>query len=354
MVEEKDKSEAQKASELKIEIARRAGGPFVAAATRSRLPMIFIDPTIPGNPIIFANESFIARTGFSRDEILGQDFAFLLGSRSDPELIAHINASFGNTFGHIYPEIGYYCKDGSIFWAITLTSPVFQGEDIKQYFISYLDVTERRKEENRLRFLTDELNHRTQNTLAIVQAIARQTLRGNAPQEVIAGFERRLIALSKAHALLGTEQWYGVALQDLVVQTLQPFGFSKNSEQFVIGGSAVRLTPSAALILAMGLHELATNAAKYGALSNEKAGVVDIHWSLAAKADGQEHISLTWQERGGPPVTPPKRKGFGSILIESVLAQDLDGKVEIQYNPEGVFFRIDIPANKAMWQLIDA
>ncbi len=313
--------------------------------------MIFIDPTIPNNPIIFANDSFISRTGFSRDEVLGQNFEFLLGPRSDPELIAHINSSFGNTFGHIYPEIGYYCKDGSIFWAITLTSPVFEGSEIKQYFVSYLDVTERRKEEHRLRFLTDELNHRTQNTLAIVQAIARQTLRGKAPQSVIAGFERRLIALSKAHALLGTEQWYGVALKDLIAQTLQPFGFNKNSKQFVISGDAVRLTPSAALILAMGLHELATNAAKYGALSSEKTGVVDIRWSLAKDSGGHEHIGLTWQESGGPRVTPPARKGFGSILIESVLAQDLDGTVDIQYNPGGILFHIDMPAEKSMWKI---
>lgn len=351
MVEERFKSAGQIASETHVETIRQAGGPFVTAATRSRLPMLFIDPHLPGNPIVFANDSFLSRTGFDRSEVMGRGIEFLLGPKSDPKIVAQLNSAFNETFDRVYPEIGYYCKDGSLFWAITLISPVFSGEAIQHYFLSYLDVTERRQEEMRLRFLMNELNHRTQNTLAIVQAIARQTLRGKAPQEAVEGFEGRVIALSKAHALLGAEQWYGVDLGELVARTLEPFGFGGPSRPFAVEGASVRVPPKAALTLAMVVHELATNAVKHGSLSKAPTGLVSVTWDMAKDADGKGVLRLNWRESGGPLVAGPTRKGFGSHLIENVLAKELGGTITLDYPPEGLACTIEISIANDEWGL---
>ena len=210
-----------------------------------------------------------------------------------------------------------------------------------QHFSSFVDLSKHKQEEDRLRFLLSELNHRTQNTLATVQAIAMQTLRGAANKEVVDAFEGRILALSKAHSLLGRKHWETASLRDVIDQILQPFGLNdRRVARFSVVGGNVRIQPKAALTLAMLFHELATNAAKHGALSNGDAGKIDIAWQADPKSD---RMRLRWQESGGPPVTPPGRKGFGSRLIEGGLAQDLGCEVRLDYEPLGVVCRIIMP-----------
>jgi two-component sensor histidine kinase len=200
---------------------------------------------------------------------------------------------------------------------------------------------------DRLRFLLDELNHRTQNTLATVQAIAVQTLRGAADKEAVGAFEGRILALSKAHGLLGRRLWEAVRLRDVIEQILQPFGLNdRRANRFSVEGDDVRLQPKAALTLAMVFHELATNAIKHGALSNA-AGKIDIAWQLEPTPQGDQ-MRLRWQESGGPPVTVPGRKGFGSRVIEGGLAQELDGEVRLDYEPSGVVCRIMMPVRREL------
>jgi two-component sensor histidine kinase len=232
-----------------------------------------------------------------------------------------------------------------VFWVSIYVSPVRdEGGDVVQHFASFVDLTKHKQEKDRLRFLLDELNHRTQNTLATVQAIAVQTLRGVADKEVVDAFEGRILALSKAHTLLGRENWDGVGLRDVIDQILQPFGLydRRIARRFLVEGEDVRLQPKVALTLAMVFHELATNAAKHGALSNDAAGQIDIAWQIEPTPHG-DRMRLRWQESGGPPVTPPGRKGFGSRLIEGGLAQELDGEVRLDYEPAGVVCQIIMP-----------
>jgi len=199
------------------------------------------------------------------------------------------------------------------------------------------------QEKEHLRFLLAELNHRTQNTLATVQAIAVQTLRGSADKEVVDAFEGRILALSKAHSLLGSKHWQAVGLNEIIDRILQPFGLNdRRVAHFSIKGDDVRLQPKSALTLAMVFHELATNAAKYGALSNDAAGKIEIVWQVEPTPQG-DRMRLRWQESGGPPVKPPGRKGFGSRLIEGGLAQDLDGEVHLDYKPAGLICQIIMP-----------
>ena len=343
MPRKENKSGEQKAAENHVTAMQNAGGPFVAAAERTRMPMVFSDPQIPGNPIIFANDSFLALTGYDREEVLGRSYHFMMGPGTDPATPAQIDAALHDSYDAC-PEVRYYRKDGSEFWAAIFISPVVdEDHTVVQHFASFLDITRRKRDEERNQLLVGELDHRLKNTLATVQSIATQTLRGaGVEQWVRDAFEGRLLALSTAHGLLARERWDGVDLRDVIDQILQPFGIrDRRPAHFSVEGSDFRLPPKAALALAMMFHELATNAAKYGSLSN--GGQIDITWHDEPTPQGARMIRLRWQESGGPPVMPPGRKGFGSRLIQGGLAQELDGEVHLDYEPAGVICQIVMP-----------
>ena len=203
-------------------------------------------------------------------------------------------------------------------------------------------VTVRRQEERRLRLLLNELNHRTQNILATVQAIAIQTLSGVADAGAVEAFENRILALSEAHRLLGLENWEGAHLRVVIDAILEPFGLEEGrATRFTIAGDDVLLPPKIALTLAMVFQELATNAVKYGALHND-TGHVAISWQ-AVPGEWDDRLQITWNESGGPPVSPPTHSGFGSQLIEGALARELKGAVSLTYEPTGVVCQIVMP-----------
>jgi PAS domain S-box-containing protein len=340
---EEDKSREQKAAEADVDSFRKDLGPFVVAAETTRMAMVFMDAKAPGNPIIFANDSFLTLTKYNRDEVLGQSFNFLLARGADPGALAAIEAAFESSSGND-PQIRYRRKDDSVFWAAVLINPVRdEAGDIVQHFASFMDITGHKQEEDRLRFLLDELNHRTQNTLATVMGISTQTLHGVADQEVVNAFEGRILALSKVQSLLGRANWEDVSLHDVLDQILEPFGLNaRRASHFSVAGDDVRLRPKTALTLAMVFHELATNAVKHGALSTDAAEQIEISWRLELTPQGPQ-MRLRWQESGGPPVVPPTHKGFGARLIERGLAQELDGEVRLDYDPAGVVCQIVMP-----------
>jgi two-component sensor histidine kinase len=184
--------------------------------------------------------------------------------------------------------------------------------------------------------LIEELNHRVKNTLAILQAIAVQTFRSASPAER-AKFEGRLGALAEAHNLLSTEKWQGSALQDVVGRVLQPY-LLNNPERMLMSGPAVPLSPRLAVVLSMIVHEIATNAAKYGALSNE-TGTVRLDWEVTAEDAGPK-LRLIWAEAGGPPVVAPVQRGFGSRLIERSARDQLGGEATVDFLPRGVVYTV--------------
>ena len=343
MPEETEKTGEQKSAEANVEGFHDDLGPFVVAAETTRMAMVFTDAKASGNPIIFANDSFLKLTGYSREEVLAQSFNFLMARGADPDALAAIEEAFQGKSGGHDPEVRYRRKDDTVFWATVFVSPVRDesGETV-QHFASFLDTTRHKNEEDRLRFLLDELNHRTQNTLATVLAIAKQTLGGVAGNEVVSVFEGRILALSKAQSLLGRTSWDRVGLHHVIDRILEPFGLhDRRVERFKEAGADVRLQPKVALTLAMVFHELATNAAKHGALSND-AGRISIAWQVEITPAGKR-MRLLWKESGGPAVTPPGRKGFGSRLIERGLAQELNGEVRLAYDPAGVSCEIVMP-----------
>jgi PAS domain S-box-containing protein len=207
-----------------------------------------------------------------------------------------------------------------------------------------VDITDAKLAEEHLLLLIHELNHRVKNTLATVQSIAAQSLRGlDGPEaeSARAAFEARLLALARVHDVLTKESWDGAELSAVVADAIRPLDGAGNApSRFRVDGPALRLSPRLALSIAMALHELGTNAVKYGALSND-AGTIGIAWTI--HRGEQTMLRLRWEERGGPPVTKPTRTGFGSRLIERSLARELAGEVSLSYEPAGVVCTIEAP-----------
>jgi PAS domain S-box-containing protein len=198
-----------------------------------------------------------------------------------------------------------------------------------------LDIDERKRAEERRTLLINELNHRVKNTLAAVQSIARQTLRsGRTPGEMGDILTGRLIALAGAHDVLTRENWEGAGLRKIVQVALAPFDESRITS----AGPDARLDARAALALGMALHELATNATKYGALSSE-AGRVLLTWRLH-EDQRPPILDLEWRETGGPPVVAPKRRGFGTRLLTQGVRSELNGAAELDFAPDGLVCRI--------------
>ena len=180
--------------------------------------------------------------------------------------------------------------------------------------------------------LIEELNHRVKNTLAILQSIATQTFRSASKAER-EKFEGRLGALAEAHNLLSSEKWQGSDLQDLVGRVLQPYVIN-SPERVRLSGPKIPLSPRLSVVLSMIIHEIATNAAKYGALSND-TGTVALDWE-AVTENGKPKLRLVWAESGGPLVTAPVQRGFGSRLIERSARDQLGGEATVDFLPRGV------------------
>ncbi|MGG5890902.1 PAS domain-containing protein [Falsiroseomonas sp. HC035] len=201
-----------------------------------------------------------------------------------------------------------------------------------------VDITERKRAEERLRLMVHELNHRVKNTLATVQSIAAHSLRGVDPS-VRRRLETRLLALAAAHDVLTREAWTGADVDEVVAGVLAPHG-GRVGGRFRVSGPPLRLAPRAAMALSMALHELATNALKYGALS-VPTGHVEVHWEVPPGPAPRFH--LTWRERGGPTVAPPALRGFGTSLVERGLSYDLGGTARIDFAPEGLICHVEAP-----------
>ena len=340
------KSAHQKVAEAVVESFHDHLGPFVVAAETTRMPMVFTDALSRDNPIIFANDSFISLTGYPREELLGQNFSFLLANGIDKEITTRIAAEFA---GKADDHLDMLCrrKDGTEFWAGLLFNPVCdEGGKTIQHFVSLVDLSRHKNELIQSKMLIGELNHRVKNTLSTVQSIVWQALRTfSDPVSIREAIESRLLALSRSHDLLTREKWKSARLYDIVHDALEPFSATDGrAERIVIKGPNVRFPPKAALAFGIAFNELATNAVKYGALSNATGSLL-IEWTIEPSSDGNRLI-LRWVETGGPPLSPPSRKGFGSRMIEQGLALELEGTAHLDYTSEGLICTMNFPAQK--------
>jgi two-component system, chemotaxis family, CheB/CheR fusion protein len=232
-------------------------------------------------------------------------------------------------------------KDGSLVDVSLTVSPIKDGRG-KIVGASKIaqDITERKHADDLRALMADELNHRVKNTLATVQSIVVQSLKGTMDRQSRENLDARLVALSQTHDLLARDNWEGASLREVVLQELDPYR-SEEGTRFVVEGPDLGLRPKATLALGMAFHELATNAAKYGALSTS-TGQVRVTWELVRSSKAGT-LRLQWVETGGPPVENIGDKGFGSILLERGLSLELDGEVRLDSHPSGLVCTIQIP-----------
>jgi PAS domain S-box-containing protein len=206
-----------------------------------------------------------------------------------------------------------------------------------------VDVTDQKERETRIRLLMRELTHRSKNLLTVIDAIARQTAtHSDGVKDFLSRFRERLQSLAGSHDQLVQEDWQGAWLRELVLSQLGHY-FDRDSKAIVIEGPRMRVAPEAAQHIGLALHELATNAAKYGALS-QPSGQVRINWDVEQDEQGDPVCCMRWQESGGPPVAPPTRRGFGHVVIERTVARALGGSVHLDFAPEGVHWTLTFPA----------
>jgi PAS domain S-box-containing protein len=234
--------------------------------------------------------------------------------------------------------------DGEVRWVMDRGQVERDGAGKALRVVGVLvDITDLKVVEQRQRLLFDELNHRVKNTLAIVQSLAQQTRRSTPdPEQFTRAFGERIMSMSRAHDLLARTAWQGAPLQEVVSAVLAPF--DAPAGRIAIGGDAVELPASITITFALLLNELATNAAKYGALSVD-AGRIGISWTVAPAGDGLM-VDLVWQERDGPRVVPPTRRGFGSRLL-AASAQQIKGELNARFEPDGLRCQIRFPVPAA-------
>ncbi|WP_081928711.1 HWE histidine kinase domain-containing protein [Microvirga sp. BSC39] len=265
-------------------------------------------------------------------------------SRIVPDDVERVRAEIETTLrgpGRLDTQYRIRLPDGSIRHIASLSQLYWdaQGQPEREVGV-FEDITEQKQWEEHQILLINELNHRVKNTLATVQSIASQTLRNTeTAAEAKSAIESRLLALSRTHDVLTRENWEGADLYEIVEQAVAPYS-SPGENRLHLSGPKVRLSPRMALPLAMALQELATNAVKYGALSNA-TGQITITWNV--EPGERSTLKLRWAESGGPVVRIPTRRGFGSRLIERSLAQDLGGQVHINFAPTGVICTVNAP-----------
>jgi len=240
-----------------------------------------------------------------------------------------------HTGQHVLSERRLRRKDGSIIAVEISAKKLRDGR-----FLGIVrDVSERKRADRQRTLMMRELDHRVKNNLAIVLSIADQTARSVASvPEFSERFVGRIMALARVHGLLAQSSWTGADLATLIHRTLKPYAETQYS-RLRIAGDACRIPSRATGPLCMTLHELATNAAKYGAFSNAN-GAVEVTWSQFPGPNSVPHIQLIWCESGGPAVAPPERLGFGTQLIEHGMAHEIGAEVKLEFRPAGVWCQI--------------
>lgn len=242
-----------------------------------------------------------------------------------------------------YAEIDIGEGDARTYFDLHI-EPRAQAEgEVSGVVCAAVDVTERKRNEQRMRLVMRELSHRSKNLLTVVQAIARQTAdqAENVPS-FVEGFGQRLRALAGAQDLLVADNWVGADLASLVRGQTLPYAPTEG-DRVLIEGPALRLSPQATQTVALALHELATNAAKHGAFSNN-AGTVSVSWTIETEGHDEPMLRLAWRETGGPPVVAPTRRGFGRIVVEFNVSRSLNAEVKLDFAESGVRADFLIPA----------
>jgi PAS domain S-box-containing protein len=283
--------------------------------------------------------------GLPRGRMLGEPVEMLIPERFRESHAAHRSGYMKNT--RVRPmgtdlDLWAQRADGSEFPVDIMLSPI-EIDQRRVVLAVVRDITQRKRAEAQVKLLMRDLNHRIKNIFSVVQAMAHQ-IAASSPQEFAARFSERIQGLSASHELLVRNEWQNVPLAELVRSQLSHFRDLLES-RIIVRGPDLRITAAAAHAIGMALHELATNAGKYGALSTT-TGCVDIRWGLARDDAGRRLFTMEWNENGGPPVVSPTRRGFGWTVLCQLTKMSLDAEVTLEYAPTGVAWRLGCPAHR--------
>jgi PAS domain S-box-containing protein len=293
--------------------------------------------------ILRVNNSFAQMLGYSVAELTTRTFQDLTHPDDLANNLSELNRALVGEAENYCIEKRYIRKDGGILWASLTVGCVRKMGGCIDYFVSVIqDITERKRVEEQQRTLLAELDHRVKNALATVSAVVSHTQQGSRSlADFVASLDGRIRSMAMTHELLSSHRWQGVSLTELVRRELAPYASRDNTE---INGPAILLKPEAGQAMAMVLHELATNAAKYGALST-KRGRVSIRWDRQLNGHPRSHLVFEWQEIGGPPVAALGKASYGTSTIRDLIPYEFGGTVDLELPPEGVRCRLEVPAD---------
>jgi PAS domain S-box-containing protein len=314
---------------------RKSEERFRSSLLHAPLPIVLFDDR---EQILAISRSFLEKTGYSRDELRRiEDWTTRAYGERSSEVLNRIRNIIATEPEAQPNELIIHTKDGQErLWSFVASALGLQS-DGRRLFVSIAhDATEQKAHEEQIHLLMREVSHRAKNMLSLVQAIARQTA-AREPEDFIRRFTQRIQALAANQDLLVRNEWHGVDVEDLARAQLAPFADLVGS-RISLDGPTLHLNAAAAQAIGLALHELATNAGKYGALST-RSGCVRVRWRL----DG-DLFAMSWTERNGPPVKRPERHGFGSTVIDTMAKRTVGGEVQLDYAPSGVEWRLICPA----------
>ncbi len=312
---------------------------FRSSVLHSPLPTLLHDDR---EQVLAVSQSWLEGSGYSSEELrcIEDWTARAYGEHSD-QVLEYIRRIISTEPQAQRTEMMIRTKDGrERLWSFVGSALGTQSDGRRLFLCVAQDMTEQKAHEEQVRFLMREVNHRAKNMLSLVQAIARQTA-AREPEDFIGRFTERIRALAANQDLLVRNEWQGVDVEELVRAQLAYFADFVGS-QIAVRGPKLRLNASAAQAIGLALHELATNAGKYGALSTD-VGHVEVGWGV----DG-DIFAMSWIERNGPPVRHPERHGFGSTVIDSMAKLSVGGEVELNYATSGLMWRLTCLAAKAL------
>jgi PAS domain S-box-containing protein len=314
---------------------------FRSSLLNSPLPISLFDDR---EQILAISQSWLEQSGYLREELPRlEDWTLRAYGERSGEVLEQMRRIIIISTERLArsAELMIRTKDGrERLWRFVSSALAPQSGGRRLFLCIAQDVTDQKAHEEQVQLLMHEINHRAKNMLSLVQAIARQTA-ARGPEDFIERFTDRIQALAANQDLLIRNEWQGVDVEDLVRAQLAHFADLVGS-RITVNGSSVRLNAAAAQAIGLALHELATNAGKYGALSVD-AGRVNVGWRL----DGNV-FAMSWTESKGPRVSQPKRRGFGSTVVDSMVKQTVNGEVQLDFIPSGVVWNLTCPAANAL------
>jgi PAS domain S-box-containing protein len=312
---------------------------FRTSILHAPMPVVVCDDR---EQILIINQAWLQQSGYSRDELHAlEDWTTRAYGERSPEVLAYIRDLITAEPQVRQRELPIRTGNGVIRYWNFVDYALGALSDGRRVFISIAqDTTDRRAYEERIELLMRESHHRIKNILGLVQAVARQTA-AREPEHFVERFTERVQALAANHDLLIESHWQGADVEDLVRVQLAHFADLVGS-RIAVRGPKLRLNAAAAQAIGLAVHELATNASKYGALSTDD-GRVNVDWRADACS-----FAISWTERGGPPVQPPDRRGFGSTVVEAMAKRAVGGEVDADYAPSGLGWHLTCPAANAL------